>query len=122
MLAAKFKITDALLIERIGGREGKLTPRQADAILDLQLYRLTKLSTEEILKELTELREKIAEYEAILGSEKKLRGVVTKELEEIKKNSATSGARSSRMKAPSWRWKILSPTSRSRSRSATPAT
>ncbi len=86
LLAAKFKITDALLIERIGGREGKLTPRQADAILDLQLYRLTKLSTEEILKELTELREKIAEYEAILGSEKKLRGVVTKELEEIKKN------------------------------------
>jgi DNA gyrase subunit A len=86
LLAAKFNITDTLLIERIGGREGKLTPRQADAILDLQLYRLTRLSTEEILKELGELREKIAEYEAILASEKKLRGVVTKELEEIKKN------------------------------------
>ncbi len=86
LLAAKFKITDDLLIERIGGREGKLTPRQADAILDLQLYRLTKLSTEEILIELKELREKIAEYESILASEKKLRGVVTKELEEIKKN------------------------------------
>jgi DNA gyrase subunit A len=86
LLAAKFKITDALLVERIGGREGKLTPRQADAILDLQLYRLTKLSTDEILNELKELREKIAEYESILASEKKLRGVIIKELEEIKKN------------------------------------
>ncbi len=86
LLAAKFKITDELLIERIGGREGKLTARQADAILDLQLYRLTRLSTEEILNELKELREKIAEYESILASEKKLRGVVIKELEEIKKN------------------------------------
>ncbi len=86
LLAAKFKITDELLIERIGGREGKLTARQADAILDLQLYRLTRLSTEEILNELKELREKIAEYESILASEKKLRGVVVKELEEIKKN------------------------------------
>jgi DNA gyrase subunit A len=86
LLAAKFKLTDELLIERIGGREGRLTPRQADAILDLQLYRLTRLSTEEILNELKELREKIAEYESILASEKKLRGVIIKELEEIKKN------------------------------------
>jgi DNA gyrase subunit A len=86
LLAAKFKLTDERIIERIGGREGKLTPRQADAILDLQLYRLTRLSTDEILKELQELREKIAEYESILASEKKLRGVIIKELEEIKKN------------------------------------
>ena len=86
LLAAKFKLTDERLIERIGGREGKLTPRQADAILDLQLYRLTRLSTEEILNELKELRDKIAEYESVLASEKKLRGVIVKELEEIKKN------------------------------------
>ncbi len=86
LLAAKFKVTDERLVERIGGREGKLTPRQADAILDLQLYRLTRLSSEEILNELKELREKIAEYESILASEKKLRSVIVKELEEIKKN------------------------------------
>ena len=59
---------------------------QADAILELQLHRLTRLSIDEILKELTEVRERIAEYEAILGSEKKLRNVIVKELEEIKKN------------------------------------
>jgi DNA gyrase subunit A len=59
---------------------------QADAILELQLHRLTRLSIDEILKELTEVRKNIDEYESILGSEKKLRNVIIKELEEIKKN------------------------------------
>ena len=58
---------------------------QADAILELQLHRLTRLSIDEILKELAEVRDRIAEYESILGSEKKLRNVIVKELEEIKK-------------------------------------
>jgi DNA gyrase subunit A len=73
------------------GRAPKLDPekpftaKQADAILELQLHRLTKLSIDEIAKELTEVRNNIAEYEAILGSEKKLRTVIIKELEEVKK-------------------------------------
>ena len=58
---------------------------QADAILELQLHRLTRLSIDEILKELAEVRDRIAEYEAILGSEKKLRNVIIKELEEVRK-------------------------------------
>jgi len=58
---------------------------QVDAILELQLHRLTRLSIDEILKELADIREKISEYEAILASDKKLRGVIVKELEEIKK-------------------------------------
>src|SRR5271165_854571 len=58
---------------------------QADAILELQLHRLTRLSIDEILKELAEVRGRISEYESILASEKKLRGVIVKELEEIKK-------------------------------------
>jgi DNA gyrase subunit A len=62
-----------------------LTYRQIDAILELQLYRLTQLSIDELLKELAAIRESIAEYEAILASEKKLRGVIVKELEDIKK-------------------------------------
>ena len=85
LLAAKFKIVDKEMQKRIGGAEGRLSPRQADAILELQLYRLTRLSTEEILKELKEIREKIAELESILASDKKLRGVIVKELEEVKK-------------------------------------
>jgi DNA gyrase subunit A len=61
------------------------TTKQADAILELQLHRLTKLSIDEISSELKQVRENIGEYEAILGSEKKLRGVIIKELEDVKK-------------------------------------
>src|SRR5215467_2245259 len=65
--------------------EKPFTGIQADAILELQLHRLTKLSIDEINKELKQTRDNIAEYEGILGSEKKLRGVIVKELEEVKK-------------------------------------
>src|SRR5881227_3827005 len=65
--------------------EKPFTTKQADAILELQLHRLTKLSIDEISNELKGVRENIAEYESILGSEKKLRGVIIKELEEVKK-------------------------------------
>jgi DNA gyrase subunit A len=64
--------------------ERGLTLRQVDAILELQLYRLTQLSVEELLNELKQVRERIAEYEAILASEKKLRSVIVKELEEVR--------------------------------------
>jgi DNA gyrase subunit A len=72
------------------GRAPKLNPekpftaRQAEAILELQLHRLTKLSIDEISNELNEVRGRIEEYEAILASEKKLRSVIIKELEEVK--------------------------------------
>jgi DNA gyrase subunit A len=61
------------------------TAKQADAILELQLHRLTKLSIDEIANELKQVREAIAEYESILASEAKLRKVIVKELEEVKK-------------------------------------
>jgi DNA gyrase subunit A len=64
--------------------EKPFSSRQADAILELQLHRLTKLSIDEIANELKEVRDNIGEYESILGSEKKLRGVIVKELEEVK--------------------------------------
>jgi DNA gyrase subunit A len=73
------------------GRAPKLDPEkpftaiQADAILELQLHRLTRLSIDEISNELKQVRENITEFESILGSEKKLRKVIVTELEEIKK-------------------------------------
>src|SRR5580658_9567883 len=73
------------------GRAPKLDPerpftaKQADAILELQLHHLTRLSIDEIAKELKDIRDSIAEYESILGSETKLRKVIIKELEEVKK-------------------------------------
>src|SRR4051812_4395041 len=85
LLEAKFKVLDKSMAARIGSTEaGRLSAKQADAILELQLYRLTRLSTDEILNELGEVREKIAEYESILASERKLRGVIVKEMEEVK--------------------------------------
>ena len=65
--------------------EKPFTSIQADAILELQLHRLTRLSIDEIIKELTAIKDEIAEYESILGSESKLRKVIVKELEEVKK-------------------------------------
>jgi len=70
--------------ERLPNEERGLTLRQVDAILELQLYRLTQLSVGEILNELREIRAKIAEYEEILGSDKRLRAVIVKELEEVR--------------------------------------
>src|SRR5438270_1201222 len=61
-----------------------LSYKQIDAILELQLYRLTQLSIDELLKELAEVRDNITEYESILASPAKLRKVIIKELTEIR--------------------------------------
>ena len=71
----------------IGPAEGEgLTYAQIDAILELQLHRLTQLSVDEILKELAQLRQSIEELEEILHSEKKLKAVIVAELREILKS------------------------------------
>jgi DNA gyrase subunit A len=65
-----------------------LTYPQIDAILELQLHRLTRLSVDEILKELAEIRALVTELKEILASEKKLKAVIVKELREIQKDYA----------------------------------
>ncbi|MFD1955659.1 DNA gyrase subunit A [Paenibacillus thailandensis] len=67
------------LVEKFG-----FTERQADAILTLQLYRLTSLEITSLQKELNELMKRIGQLKAILESEKKLLGVIKSELEEIR--------------------------------------
>ena len=61
-----------------------LSYRQIDAVLEFQLYRLTQLSIDELVNELTKVRENIAEYESILASDRKLKKVIIKELEEVR--------------------------------------
>ena len=61
-----------------------LSYKQIDAILELQLYRLTQLSIDELLKELAEVRDNIMEFESILASPAKLRKLIVKELTEIR--------------------------------------
>jgi DNA gyrase subunit A len=59
---------------------------QIDAILELQLHRLTRLSIDDILNELKQIREHIAELREILASEKKLKAVIVAELREVMKS------------------------------------
>ncbi len=61
-----------------------LSERQANAILDLRLHQLTGLEIEKIENEYMELMRLIHEYRSILENEKKLLGVIKKELIEMK--------------------------------------
>ncbi|MFC3283198.1 DNA gyrase subunit A [Litchfieldella rifensis] len=61
-------------------REYRLSPAQAQAILELRLHRLTGLETEKLLDEYLGLLEKIAELTAILASADRLLEVIREEL------------------------------------------
>lgn len=60
------------------------TERQADAILTLQLYRLTNLEITSLQKELDDIQKKIAVLQGILESDRKLVALIRKELLEIR--------------------------------------
>ncbi|MFZ9158352.1 MAG: DNA gyrase subunit A, partial [Ilumatobacteraceae bacterium] len=62
---------------------------QAIDILDMQLRQLTRLSRIDLEAEIAQLNEKIAEFQSILADDKKLRGVITEEMLEIKNEFAT---------------------------------
>ncbi|MCC6590450.1 MAG: DNA gyrase subunit A [Bryobacterales bacterium] len=64
----------------------RFTERQAQAIIELQLQRLTGMEQQKILDELGDIQRRIAEYLEILGSEKVLRQVIVKELKDIQKD------------------------------------
>ncbi|HSE19574.1 MAG TPA: DNA gyrase subunit A [Pyrinomonadaceae bacterium] len=59
---------------------------QAQAILDLQLRRISALERQKIIDEYEQVIKHIAELEEILGNERSLRRVIAKELEEVKKD------------------------------------
>jgi len=61
------------------------TEKQAQAIIELQLQRLTGMERQKILDELADIQRRIAEYSEILGSEKVLRELIVKELKEVQK-------------------------------------
>jgi DNA gyrase subunit A len=65
-----------------------LTGPQADAILTMQLQRLTGLEIEKLAKEYAELTEQIKGYESILGDEKVLWKVIRDEITEMKEKYA----------------------------------
>lgn len=71
-------------LERVIGGIG-FSDIQAQAILDLQLRRLSALERQKIIDELEALLKHIAELEAILNNEQLLRQVIIDELQEVKR-------------------------------------
>jgi len=61
-----------------------LSERQAQAILEMRLQRLTGLERDKIVDEYAELKKTIAHLEAVLGSEAMVADIVVEELEEIR--------------------------------------
>jgi DNA gyrase subunit A len=64
----------------------EFTEKQAQAVIELQLQRLTGMEQQKILEELGEIQRRIAEYLEILGSDKLLRDLIVKELKEVQKD------------------------------------
>ena len=64
-------------------KKWSLSELQAEYILELRLRRLTKFSKLELETESQELAKEIADLKKILGSEKVLRDLVTKELQDV---------------------------------------
>ncbi|HCT0580009.1 TPA: DNA gyrase subunit A [Staphylococcus pseudintermedius] len=75
--------TDKVAMESLQSRFA-LSERQAQAILDMRLRRLTGLERDKIEQEYNDLNAYIAELEAILADEEKLLELVREELTEIK--------------------------------------
>ena len=69
----------------VEARGPRFTEKQAQAIIELQLQRLTGMEIQKILDELSAIQKEIAEYLEILGSDKKLRAVIVQELKDVQK-------------------------------------
>ena len=61
------------------------TQKQAQAIIELQLQRLTGMERQKILDELAEIQRRIAGYLEILGSDQVLQKLIITELQDVKK-------------------------------------
>ena len=74
---------------RLTGGRYALTERQVDAILELQLYRLTGLEIDKVRQEYAELLEKIKDLLDILAKESRVMALIKAELLQIKEKFAT---------------------------------
>ncbi len=67
----------------------QFTDPQSEAIVNLQLYRLTNTDIKTLQEEADELEKQIVELESILGSESKLIKVIKTELQDVQKRFST---------------------------------
>ena len=78
------KILPASFVDKRSGEDQFLTGPQADAILTMQLQRLTGLEIEKLAKEYAGLVEKIEGYESLLANRDMQLDVVREDIHEIK--------------------------------------
>ena len=78
------KILPEAFVKQTAVSDQFLTSPQADAILTMQLQRLTGLEVEKLGKEYADLCEEISGYEAILADEKLVLDIITEDIHELK--------------------------------------
>ncbi len=71
-------------VERASGNDQHLTRTQADAILAMQLRRLTGLEIEQLAQEYSGLVAEIGDFERILSDEQRVRDIIAADLRELK--------------------------------------
>jgi len=71
-------------VEQASGEAQRLTRVQADAILAMQLQRLTGLEIEKLARDYVGLVQEIEGYEVILGDERRLLDVIREDIHEVK--------------------------------------
>jgi len=84
------KILPEVFVEEKSKSDQFLSSQQADAILTMQLQRLTGLEIEKLAKEYAEIFKQINECEELLASRKLQLDIIKADLEEIKKKFSTS--------------------------------
>ncbi len=78
--SSEAKEAKAKMVSKFG-----LSEKQADAILEMRLSRLTKLEDESLQKEKTNLEEKIKHHTEIINSKEKINSIIKEEMAELKK-------------------------------------
>ncbi len=73
-----------VFVKRATGSDQFLTRTQADAILAMQLRRLTGLEIEQLAREYSGLVEEITDYELILSDERRVLDIISEDMRELK--------------------------------------
>ena len=78
------KLLPSAFVQRATAADQTLTHTQADAILSMQLRKLTGLEIEQLAREYTKLSEEIEGYEMILADERRILDIISEDLREMK--------------------------------------
>ncbi len=86
--ATVWRLLPEAFAQRVSSADQHLTRTQADAILSMQLRRLTGLEIEHLAEEYAKLVEQIADYELILSDERRVLDIVAEDMRELKEKFA----------------------------------